>query len=113
VAAPPGRRDAAGAVQIALNARGADGSPLGWVQGSATAQLQQLLAHFQGTGEFRAGFDSLVMAMAIRAAIDAVPPQLARDDQFDVAHHGREPADLFLLATRPEGATQGPDTTTK
>ncbi len=69
------------AVQIALNARGADGSPLGRVQGSATAQLQQLLAHFQGTGEFRASFDPLVMAMAIRAAIDAVPPQLARDDR--------------------------------
>ncbi len=101
------------AVQIALNARGADGSPLGWVQGSATAQLQQLLAHFQGTGEFRASFDPLVMAMAIRAAIDAVPPQLARDDQFDVAHHGRELADLFLIATRPERATQGPDTTTQ
>jgi AcrR family transcriptional regulator len=101
------------AVQIALNARGADGSPLGRVQGSATAQLQQLLAHFQGTGEFRAGFDPLVMAMAIRAAIDAVPPQLARDDQFDVAHHGRELADLFVIATRPEGATQGRDTTTQ
>jgi hypothetical protein len=74
------------------------------------ADLQQMLAHFQGTGEFRAGFDPLVMAMAIRAAIDAVPPRLARDPDFDVAHHARELADLFHIATRAEASRGGPAT---
>ena len=35
------------------------------------------------------------MAIAIRAAIDAVPPRLARDPGFDVGHYGRELANLF------------------
>ena len=54
-----------------------------------------MLAHFQGTGEFRANFDPLVMAMAIRSAIDAVPPRLTQDPELDVGHHARELADLF------------------
>ena len=65
------------------------------------AALQQLLAYFQGTGEFRTGFDPHVMAMAIRAAINAVPAQLARDPGLDIGHHAHELADLFHLATRP------------
>ena len=40
--------------------------------------------------------------MAIRAALDAVPPQLARNPEFDIGHHGRELADLFHIAARPE-----------
>ena len=64
------------------------------------AALQQLLAYFQGTGEFRAGFDPHVMAMAIRVAINAVPAQLARDPALDIGHYAREIADLFHLATR-------------
>jgi TetR/AcrR family transcriptional regulator, fatty acid metabolism regulator protein len=89
--------------EIALNARAADGSRLYdfSVQDAGVAALQQLLAHFQGTGEFRASFDPHVMAMAIRAAINAVPAQLARDPALDVGHHARELADLFHLATRP------------
>ena len=90
-------------VEIALNARAADGSRLYdvSVQDAGVAALQQLLAYFQGTGEFRAGFDPHVMAMAIRAAINAVPAQLARDPALDVAHHAREIADMFHIATRP------------
>jgi AcrR family transcriptional regulator len=89
--------------EIALNARAADGSRLYdfSVQDAGVAALRQLLAYFQGTGEFRAGFDPHVMAMAIRAAINAVPAQLARDPAMDVGHHARELADLFRLATRP------------
>jgi hypothetical protein len=63
--------------------------------------LAQLLSYFQGTGEFRAGFDPHVMAMAIRAAINAVPAQLARDPVLDIGHHARELADMFHIATRP------------
>jgi len=91
-------------VEIALNARAADGSRLYdfSVQDAGVAALEQLLAHFQGTGEFRAGFDPHVMAMAIRAAINAVPAQLARDPALDVTHHAHELADMFHIATRPE-----------
>ena len=93
-------------VEIALNARAADGSRLYdfSVQDAGVAALQQLLAHFQGTGEFRADFDPHVMAMAIRAAINAVPAQLARHPALDTGHHARELADLFHLATRPGGS---------
>ena len=99
------RNHVVAAVEIALNARAADGSRLfdAAVGDDGVAALRRLLAHFQGTGEFRAGFDPLVMAMAIRAALDAVPPQLARNPEFDVGRHGRELADLFHIATRPEG----------
>ena len=97
-------------VEIVLNARAADGSRLYdlAVQDDGVAALQGLLAYFQGTGEFRAGFDPHVMAMAIRAAINAVPAQLARDPALDVGHHARELADLFHLATRPGEPRRGP-----
>ena len=96
-------------VEIALNARAADGSRLYdfSVQDAGVAALEQLLAYFQGTGEFRVGFDPHVMAMAIRAAINAVPAQLARDPALDVGHHAREIADMFHIATRP-GKAPGP-----
>ena len=90
------------AVEIALNARGADGRPLIDQPGPDTA-LAELLAHFQGTGELRAGFDPLAMAMAIRAAIDAAPPRLAREPGFDLVHYARELAGIFELATSPPG----------
>ena len=93
--------------EIALNARAADGSRLYdhlSAQDTGVAALQQLLAYFQGTGEFRADFDPHVMAMAIRAAVNAVPALLARDPALDVGHHGRELADLFHVATRPGDA---------
>ena len=95
-------------VEIVLNARAADGSRLydPSVQDAGVAALQQLLAYFQGTGEFRTGFDPHVMAMAIRAAINAVPAQLARDPALDVGHHARELADLFHIATRPAESPQ-------
>ena len=90
-------------VEIVLNARAADGSRLYdfSVQDEGVAALQQLLAYFQGTGEFRAGFDPHVMAMAIRASINAVPAQLTRHPALDVGHHAHELADLFHVATRP------------
>jgi AcrR family transcriptional regulator len=89
--------------EIALNARAADGSRLydASIQDAGVAALQQLLAYFQATGEFRAGFDPRVMAMAIRAAINAVPAQLARDPALDIGHHARELADMFHIATQP------------
>jgi TetR/AcrR family transcriptional regulator, fatty acid metabolism regulator protein len=99
-------------VEIVLNARTADGSRLYdfSVQDEGVAALQQLLAYFQGTGEFRADFDPHIMATAIRAAINAVPAQLARDPALDVGHHARELADLFHLATQPGKSPRRPST---
>jgi AcrR family transcriptional regulator len=87
--------------EIARNARGADGEPSvdPAVLEGAVKSLVQLLASFQKTGEFRMDFDPLVMATAIRAAIDAVPRRLVNDPGLDLEHYGRELAILFDLAT--------------
>jgi TetR/AcrR family transcriptional regulator, fatty acid metabolism regulator protein len=89
-------------VEIALNARAADGSPLYdfSIRDAGVAALRQILVHFQGTGEFRADFDPDVVAMAIRAALDAVPARLARNPDLDIGRYGRELADLFQAATK-------------
>lgn len=91
-------------VEIARNFRPAeDGSGFGpRFVGGAVATLAQWLASFQQRGELRADFDPVVLATAIRAAIDAVPRRLANDPELDLAHYGRELADLFDLATRKD-----------
>ena len=96
-------------VEIVFNGRGADGRPLydPAIRLEGAEALRQLLAHFQGTGEFRADFDPDVMAMAIRAALDAVPPRLARDPDLDIGRYGRELADLFLAAIGPGPSQPG------
>jgi AcrR family transcriptional regulator len=97
-------------VEIVFNGRGADGRPLydPAIRLEGAEALRQLLAHFQGTGEFRADFDPDVMAMAIRAALDAVPPRLARNPDLDIGRYGRELADLFGAAVRPGDSQPGP-----
>jgi AcrR family transcriptional regulator len=91
-------------LEIFLNARSDDGSPL--VDEKSldyqVTSLEQLLAHFQAAGDFRADFDPQVMALAIRGAINQVPPRLARHPDLDVDGYGRELAALFDLATRGE-----------
>jgi TetR/AcrR family transcriptional regulator, fatty acid metabolism regulator protein len=101
------RKHVLAVVEIALNARGADGSPLYDASNRETgaATLRQLLIHFQRAGDFRADFDPDVMALAIRAALDAVPARLAREPGLDLGRYGRELADLFLAATRGRSAT--------
>jgi TetR/AcrR family transcriptional regulator, fatty acid metabolism regulator protein len=103
------RSHVAAVVEIALNARSADGRPLYdmSIREEGAEALRQLLGYFQGTGEFRADFDAAVMAMAIRATLDAVPARLARDPGLDLDHHGRELAAMFHIATRPEGSDPG------
>jgi TetR/AcrR family transcriptional regulator, fatty acid metabolism regulator protein len=101
------RKHVLAVVEIALNARGADGSPLYDASNRETgaATLRQLLIHFQRADDFRADFDPDVMALAIRAALDAVPARLAREPGLDLGRYGRELADLFLAATRGRSAT--------
>jgi AcrR family transcriptional regulator len=98
------RNHVAATVEIALNARAADGSPLFGARfnEAAVGAVREMLVHFQGTGEFRADFDPQVMAMAVRAAIDTIGPRLIRDPGLDVAHHARELASMFVRAARKE-----------
>ena len=90
-------------VEIVMNARAADGGRLFTTGPGAvgTAGLSELLSGFQASGEFRPDFDPLVLAMAIRAAIDNVALQLVGRPDLDVRHHARELADLFVHATSP------------
>ncbi len=62
--------------------------------------LVDLLARSQAAGELRPDFDPRVMAIAIRAAIDAVPPLLSLDPEFDIDSYAKEIANVFELATR-------------
>jgi TetR/AcrR family transcriptional regulator, fatty acid metabolism regulator protein len=95
-------------IEIFLNARGESGSQRFYEKALdyVVTSLEQLLSRFQATGEFRPDFDPLVMALAIRGAIDQVPQRMARYPDLDVDRHARELAALFDLATRrnPERA---------
>jgi len=98
------RNHVAATVEIALNARAADGSRVFGQRfnDAAVASVAEILVYFQGTGEFRTDFDPQVMAMAVRAAIDTVGPRLIRDPGLDVGHHARELASMFVRAARNE-----------
>ncbi|HEX4108152.1 MAG TPA: TetR/AcrR family transcriptional regulator [Solirubrobacteraceae bacterium] len=63
--------------------------------------LEQHLARFQAQGELRPDFDPRAIAVAIRAAIDAVPRRIAHDPDLDIDSYAREIATVFDLATRP------------
>lgn len=63
------------------------------------AQLQDLLREGQRAGEF-ARFSTRVMAITIRAAIDAAAYQLAGDPSLDLKSIAKELAALFDRATR-------------
>jgi AcrR family transcriptional regulator len=63
----------------------------------AITDVQSVLHWGQQTGEF-GSFDTRVMAIAIRAAIDAVPMMLGPDE--DLITYGEELAALFERATR-------------
>ncbi|HTX01656.1 MAG TPA: TetR/AcrR family transcriptional regulator [Acidimicrobiales bacterium] len=69
--------------------------------GIAARRLGELLARFQAAGDLRDDFDPGVMALAIRAAIDAIPHRLARDPDLDLDKYTTEIATIFDLATRP------------
>ena len=60
------------------------------------------LAHYQAIGDLRPDFDPNVMAVAIRAATDAVLQRYARDPDLDLDNYAREIVTIFDLATRIE-----------
>ena len=63
------------------------------------AALEELLRIGQREGDFRA-FDTRVMAITIRRAIDALPPLLVANPDLDLDAYARELVTLFDLATR-------------
>jgi AcrR family transcriptional regulator len=73
-----------------------------------TPAVQALFADGQASGEFRADFDPQAATTAIMAVLDAVPPRMARDPDFDLARYGREVAGLFDAATRRAAPRKGP-----
>jgi TetR/AcrR family transcriptional regulator, fatty acid metabolism regulator protein len=92
-------------VEIAMNARRADGSLVIGPESLAqrAANLEDLLCAGQRSGEFRR-FNTRVMALTIIQAIDAVPALLLREPSLDVKLHARELATVFALATRKQSS---------
>ena len=70
---------------------------------NAVGALEGPLSEFQVAGQFRPDFDPHVMAIAIRAAIEAASPLLALDPEFDIDNYASQIATVFDLATRVEG----------
>jgi TetR/AcrR family transcriptional regulator, fatty acid metabolism regulator protein len=65
-------------------------------------ELENLLAMIQAAGGLRSDFDPKIMALAIRAAIDATAGRIARDPDLDVDNYAKEVAHIFDLATRAQ-----------
>ena len=70
----------------------------------AVQTLRQHLAYYQAVGDLRPDFDPNVMAVAIRAATDAVLHRYARDPDLDIDNYAREIVTIFDLATRVHDA---------
>jgi TetR/AcrR family fatty acid metabolism transcriptional regulator len=90
-------------VEIAMNARRADGSLVigPAARAERVASLEELLRAGQRSGEFR-HFNRRVMALTIIQAIDGMPPLLTREPGLDVKLHAKELATVFALATRKQ-----------
>ncbi|NUT02251.1 MAG: TetR family transcriptional regulator [Hamadaea sp.] len=89
-------------LEIAANTRPDSGvSAVEPDSASPVALLEQLFRHGQEVGEFRA-FDQRVMALTLRAAIDAAVGELAARPDLDLDAYARELVALFDRATRKE-----------
>jgi hypothetical protein len=101
-------------VEIARNGVSEDGQRrlYGFVYDEAVRNLEDLLAHFQAAGQLRAEFDPHAMAIAIRAAIDAVGTRLTNNN-VDLDDYAKEIANLFELATRLDAPDSHGSTTSR
>lgn len=97
------RKELAAVVDVLIHARTAEGQPLFDPAGYefVIADLENALIRGQQSGEL-GQFSPRVVAVTIRAAIDAVPQQLAVRPDLDLATYGRELADLFEKVTRKD-----------
>lgn len=77
---------------------GSDHDVSNWFE-TTVRGLEEILRWGQESGEFRA-FSTRVMAIAIRNAIDGIPPQMAACADLDLNAYTRELVTLFDLATR-------------
>jgi AcrR family transcriptional regulator len=96
------RKDLIAVLEIA---RSADGRRLFYGDSDvvdAVRALEHLLSGFQAAGQLRPDFDPHSMAIAVRAAIDAVPSRLVPEPEFDIDSYAEEVATTFDLATRIE-----------
>lgn len=86
---------------IIANFRKPDGQPYYKVEDTEPliAGTAAMFEWGQQTGEFRT-FDTRVMAVTLRSAIDGFAGQLAMSPGLDVAAYTRELTDLFLRAAR-------------
>jgi len=71
---------------------------------NAVSALEHVLSESQAAGQFRPDFDPQVMAIVIRAAIEAASPRLAVDPEFDIDNYASQIATVFDLATHAESA---------
>ena len=92
-------------VAIAMNFTDEDGRtklPLdASVYGASLAPLRDILARGQAQGQF-GEFNTRSMAMTIRAAIDAIGPQLTAIPDLDLDEYTHDLVALFDRATRKE-----------
>jgi len=72
------------------------------LQEAAIYDLEQILQFGQKNGEFRT-FSPRVMAITIRQAIDALPPQMMMNPELDLDAYAQELITLFKLATDKNG----------
>lgn len=91
--------------QIWANFRGEDGRLRfgGQAVAGELAIVQQVLEMGQANGSLGT-FSAQVMAVSMKAALDALLAQLAEDPDLDVESYGAELVSLFERATRPAGA---------
>jgi AcrR family transcriptional regulator len=72
---------------------------------NAVGALEHALSGFQTAGQLRPDLDPHVMAITIRAAIEAASPRLALDPEFDIDHYASQIITTFDLATRTQAWT--------
>ncbi|MEO9256150.1 MAG: TetR/AcrR family transcriptional regulator [Tepidiformaceae bacterium] len=95
--------------EVLVNLHGKDGNPP-WDDSSKDWMfegLEQLFIWGHETGEFRP-FSPRVMAISLRAAIDALSTQLLIRPDLDVPEYAAELTTLFDLATRNPDRVQPP-----
>lgn len=88
-------------VEIVTHDQPVDGRPGPYATQAQAAieDVRKVLGWGQQTGEFRE-FDTRVVAIAVRSAIDAIGIRLSTEPDLDLTSYGEQLADMFDFATR-------------